>query len=112
LAVRVAPTTEFPETVGGLVLTGAVAVRINGVAFEATVAEPSAFVAVTRTRRRLPESDWDTTYFSVVAPPIAAQSDPSGRPPDSGHRTHWKRNEVGLPVQIPRAAVRVSPIRA
>ena len=30
-----------------------------------------------------------TTYFVVVAPPIAAQSAPLGRPPPLGQRTHW-----------------------
>src|SRR6188472_1788819 len=99
----------LPEIVGGLVLTGMLSSPTFGVAFEAAVCAPSPLVAVTRTRIRLPASARARTYCCVVAPPIEAQSEPSGRPPESGQRTHWKRYAVGLPVQIPRVAVRVEP---
>ncbi len=44
-----------------------------------------------------------------MAPPITAQSDPFGSPPEAAQRTHWRENEVGDPVQIPCVAVRVAP---
>ena len=36
---------------------------------------------------------------------MTAQSDPSGRPPDAGQRTHWYENEVGLFAHDPWLAV-------
>jgi hypothetical protein len=53
-AVTVEPTTIVPRTVGVEVFTGLPATTAVG--FDATVREPSAFVAVTRTRIREPAS--------------------------------------------------------
>ena len=85
------PCAAVPDRVGACTLTGlpASGARTSAVAFEATVFEPSAFDAVTRTRSRWSTSAVATTYFVVVAPPIAAQSAPLGRPPPLGQRTHW-----------------------
>ena len=58
------------------------------VAFEAAVALPVALVAVTRTRSRRPTALAVMTYDCVVTPPIAAQSEASGFPPDWGQRVH------------------------
>ena len=78
----------------------------------AAVALPVALVAVTRTRSRRPTARAVMTYDCVVAPPIAAQSEASGFPPDSGQRVHWYAKEVGLFVHWPGAAVTVEPTRA
>jgi hypothetical protein len=75
--------------VGRRVFTGAFALTTTAVALEAAVADPSAFVAVTRTRIRRPTSADPSTYLDVVAPPTDAQSDPSGSPPLESQRTHW-----------------------
>jgi hypothetical protein len=107
-AVSVWPTTVDSTIVGGCVFGGPACPLTTSVAFEATVAAPSAFDAVTRTRRREPTSPDATTYAVVEAPPMTAQSEPSGAPPDAGQRTHWYAN-VGLPVHVPGAAVRVCP---
>jgi hypothetical protein len=48
----------------------------------------------------------------VVAPPIAAQSEPSGRPPPSGHRSHWYAKLLGCPVHEPVLADSVDPTAA
>jgi hypothetical protein len=48
----------------------------------------------------------------VVAPPIAAQSAPDGRPPDRGQRTHWYAKLVGELVHEPLVAVSVDPTDA
>src|SRR6188472_4366078 len=91
LACSVWPCAAVPDRVGACTLTGlpASGARTSPLAFEATVFEPSAFDAVTRTRSRWSTSAVATTYFVVVAPPIAAQSAPLGRPPPLGQRTHW-----------------------
>ena len=49
------PTVIVPRTIGVDVFTGGPPTTV-GVAFEAAVREPSAFVAVTRTRIRKPTS--------------------------------------------------------
>ena len=78
-----------PVPAGQPVATGAgAAACTTSVAFEAAVAPPLALVAVTLTRSRKPTALAVTTYDRVVAPPIAAQSDASGFPPDWGHRVH------------------------
>jgi hypothetical protein len=52
-----------PEIVGGLEFDGAVdAALMRVVALDAAVAEPSAFVALTRTRKRIPASVAVTLY--------------------------------------------------
>ena len=84
----------------------------TAVAFDAAVADPSAFRAVTRTRSRRPTSAATSWYACTVAPPIAAQSVPCGFPPLAGHRTHWYENEVGLFDHWPGVAVSVEPERA
>jgi hypothetical protein len=88
------------------------AARTTAVAFEALVAVPEAFDAVTRTRNRRPTSADATTYVVEVAPPIAAQSDPVGLPPELGQRTHWYAKEVGLLAQVPWLAVSLDPTTA
>ena len=59
----VAPCVAVPEIVGGWALTGrpASGLEITAVALEATVALPSAFDAVTRTRSRRSTSPAATT---------------------------------------------------
>jgi hypothetical protein len=59
------------------------------VGFDAAVRDPSAFVAVTRTRMRDPTSALARRYRSVVAPEMIVQLPPSGWPPSAPHRTHW-----------------------
>jgi hypothetical protein len=78
-----------PDPVGQPVGAGVgAAACTTAVAFEAAVALPVAFLAVTRTLIRRPTALAVTTYDRVVAPPIAAQSDASGFPPDWGQRVH------------------------
>jgi hypothetical protein len=87
VVVSACPSTADPDTTGSEVLVGRA--EITGVAFEAAVCGPSAFAAVTRTRRRDPTSADDTMYAVVDAPGIVAQFEPSGRPPSAPQRTHW-----------------------
>src|SRR5262245_32499002 len=104
------PCAGVPLSVGATTLTGRPSspCRIRGVAFDATVCDPSALVAVTRTRIRWSTSAVATTYFEVVAPPIEAQSEPSGRPPPRGQRSHWKSKLVGALFQEPLLAESVA----
>src|SRR5262245_45482784 len=112
-AVSVDPTRAVPAIAGSPVLRGrAAAAGTSAVGFDAAVAAPSPFEAVTRTRSRAPASAAATTYAEVVAPPMAAQSEPSGLPPDDGQRTHWYANDVGLPFHEPCVARSVDPIAA
>ncbi len=90
--------------------TGAAA-WIAAVAFDAEVADPAAFLAVTRTLSRRPWSAVASRYACPVAPPIAGQSDPFGLPPEVGQRTHWKLKLVGLFVHWPCVATSVEPTR-
>jgi hypothetical protein len=110
----VAPWTALPLRVGAATFTGrpASGCRIRGVAFDAALAEPSPFVAVTRTRIRASTSAAATMYLEVVAPPMAAQSEPSGLPPSRGQRSHWKAKLDGSPVHDPVLAVSVAPTDA
>ena len=66
-------------------------------------------MAVTLTRIRLPTEAEPSSYLSVVAPPIAVQSDASAAPPELGQRVHWYSYEVGDPVQVPFEADNVDP---
>ena len=66
----------------------------TAVGFEAAVALPELFLAVTRTRIRRPTSAAASVYDELVAPPIAGQFDPLALPPSLPHRTHWYANEV------------------
>ncbi len=59
---------------------------IWAVGLEATMTLPLAFRAVTRTRSRWPTSAEDSAYLVVVAPEIAGQFEPSGRPPSADRR--------------------------
>ena len=97
----------MPEIVGGFVYASVPASLTAALALVATVFEPSAFEAVTRTRRRLPTSMAAGMYLSVVAPPIAAQFDASAAPPEAGQRVHWNSYDVGASVQLPLVAVNV-----
>jgi len=57
LAVSVCPTCAVPLIVGGTVFWGrAGAARTIAVGFETSLADPSEFTAVKRTRRRWPTS--------------------------------------------------------
>jgi len=108
----VEPGLGVPVIDGALAAFGGfpVAAVTVAVGFDATVAEPSALLAVTRTRRRFPTSAVPTTYADVVAPEIAAQSEPSGLPPEVGQRTHWYANVIGdVPDQSPCDVVSVAP---
>jgi hypothetical protein len=59
--VNVCPTTREPTIVGGAVLGGPAGPPTTSVAFEATVALPSLFDPVTRTRKRELTSPTATT---------------------------------------------------
>ena len=109
LALRRGPLSVGAATFTGLSASGW---RMRAVALEATVCVPSAFVAETRTRIRWSTSAVATMYFEVVAPPIAAQSEPSARPPLCGQRTHWYAKAVGWPVQEPFVVESVAPTTA
>src|SRR5437868_3106948 len=61
------PVDGQPFTTGG---TGAVFALTTAVGFEVACAEPSAFFAVTRTRRVSPMSAWRTRYVDESAPPM------------------------------------------
>src|SRR5215208_1214695 len=63
--------------VGALSATTAVGVDVRAV-------DPSALVAVTRTRSVLPSSGFLSVYVFSLAPPIAAQL-----PPSLSQRCHW-----------------------
>ena len=65
---------------------------------------PLALRAATVKRSVWPISVAVTRYSLVVAPAIAAHPLPL-----ASHRLHAKLNEVGLPAQVPRVAVSVSP---
>jgi hypothetical protein len=84
-AVTTDPVRNVPRNDGALVCTGGPTTVPVG--FEAAVAEPSAFVAVTRARSRNPTSAAVRVYLEPVAPEIAMQSLPSGCPPPDPQRT-------------------------
>jgi hypothetical protein len=56
----------------------------TAVGTDVACAEPSAFVAVTRTRMVLSASGFLSTYVLSVAPPMFEQL-----PPFSSQRSHW-----------------------
>src|SRR4051794_23323657 len=68
---------------------------------------PSAFTAVTRTRRVRPTSPTTGGYVSFEAPAIPLQAVPS-----DAHRCHAYAYDVGLFAQVPREAVSAAPSRA
>ena len=89
---------------------GAATGAIVPVALEAAVTLPAAFFAVTRTRSRCPTSAALSVYFGAVAPPMAGQFEPSGRPPSAPHRTHWYARAIGVaPAHVPPPAPNVWP---
>lgn len=88
--------------------TGALPAWTSCVGFEATWADPDAFVALTTTRIRVPTSAAVRMYVELVAPAIMAQLLASGLPPATPHFTHWYANVIGaLPVQVPVVALSV-----
>src|SRR5262245_42686565 len=110
-AVTTAPTVIVPRTVGVDVLTGGPTTTLVG--FDATVFEPSAFIAVTRTRSLKPTSARTSRYRRSVAREMMAQFPPSGCPPSVPHRTHWYANEIGwVPVHAPLEASSRTPCSA
>ncbi len=94
LTVTVWPSTHVPDTLGGLLFTGAFAFTTS-VGFDADVCEPDEFVAVTRTRIRDPTSAEVRTYVVPVAPAMFVQLLPSELPPSVPQRTHWYANVMG-----------------
>jgi hypothetical protein len=88
-AVCVAPSIGDPEIVGGTTLRGLAEPWTTAVAFDTAESEPSAFVAVTRTRIRIPTSASRRRYVSSAPaePPIGAQLEPSDAPPSVGQRS-------------------------
>jgi hypothetical protein len=90
LAVRLCPTCGVPAIVGGAVFRGAPAAGAAStiaLAFDVDAAEPSAFVAVTRTRRRQPTSARRTTYVCPNACEIPVQLTPLAPPPEVSQRS-------------------------
>ena len=87
VAIAARPCTGADETDGSTLLTGAPVAppdEMSSVAFEAAVADPAAFVAVTRTRKRKPTSLLVTTCEDDVAPVMGVQSAASRRRLTSG----------------------------
>src|SRR5687767_10289821 len=70
--------------VAGHPVGGAGAFVTTAVCAEVAVAEPLAFVAVTRSRSVRPRSAATTVYLSAVAPLIVTHSAPAEL-----HRSHW-----------------------
>ena len=74
-------TSIVPEPAAGqpLTLTGGVTAFAftTAVGFDVACAEPSAFLAVTRTRSVSPTSAFFTRYDEVVAPPMFEQFAPA-----------------------------------
>jgi hypothetical protein len=68
---------------------------------------PFSFFAVTCTRSRNPTSADRAGYVLPVAPVIGPQFEPS-----ASQRCHWYAKELGLPLQLPASAFRLSPTRA
>jgi hypothetical protein len=94
-----------PEIVGGAVFLGAeldVAGATTAVWADSAVAEPSALVAVTRTRIVFPESAPTSVY--VLCVPFETFTHEL---PPALQRTHWYANEVGVLLHVPFPAVRV-----
>src|SRR5919197_463836 len=84
---------------------------MTSVGFEVALAEPSAFVAITRERRRKPASACRRTYALSVAFEIRAQSEASGAPRPS-HRNQRYSYVIGaVPVHVPLDVRSVWPTR-
>jgi hypothetical protein len=75
-AVRIDPTCGVPVIVGARVIAGAAAAETIAVGADVEDADPSAFVAVTVTRRVRPTSAAAAVYVSAVTPAIAVQASP------------------------------------
>jgi hypothetical protein len=84
--VSVCPACGVPETVGFAVRCGALlaAARTIAVGTDIALVDPSAFVAVTRTRSVLPTSFDATVYSRLPASEICEQL-----PPVFEQRNHW-----------------------
>jgi hypothetical protein len=88
----------------------AAAASTIALAFEVDAAEPSAFVAVTRTRRRMPTSACRMTYVRPNACEIPVQLTPLTPPPLVSQRSQRYVNLKGaVPVQGALAAVTRRP---
>ena len=115
-AVCVAPSVGEPEIVGWSTTRGLAEPWTIPVGFDAAESEPSAFVAVTRTRIRIPTSASRSRYVvpATGRPPMGAQLEPSRRPTvgrdsaASGTRT----TSASEPDHVPRFAVSVRPSTA
>jgi hypothetical protein len=79
-AVSVSPSRAVPQTVGSSIAVGGTAATAK------LVAEPAAFVAVTRTASRAPTSSAVATYVREVAPAMSAQLVPCCRSAPTGKR--------------------------
>jgi hypothetical protein len=103
------PDCAVPDTTGNTVFDGGVgAEATTAVAAESAVADPDAFVAVTRARIVEPTSPLTRTYDAPVAPAMSTQADPS-----ASQRRHWRVYVIGvIPVQIPSVVVSVCPLTA
>jgi hypothetical protein len=96
-AVSVRPSTASPTMLGSPVLFGGFPPpRTIRVGFDAALSEPSAFVAVTRTRSLRPTSPLRTWYVLSSAPSMGAQFEPSGAPPLLGHRSQRYAKDIGV----------------
>jgi len=114
-AVWVAPTIGDPEIVGGWTFRGLADPWTTAVGLDTALSEPSAFVAVTRTRIRTPTSALRSRYVvpEPAGPAMGAQFEPSAAPPSVGHRSQRYANVIGVvPDQLPRLAVSVRPSMA
>jgi hypothetical protein len=106
--VSVCPTTSEPEMTGSIVFFGWLADATVEVDEESALAWPTAFVAVTRARKREPTSLLGTVYVELVAPPIDAQFAPW-----ESQRRHWYEKVIGVsPAHEPDVAESVFPVAA
>jgi hypothetical protein len=78
------------------------------VALETALADPDAFVAVTRLRQVEPMYSFSISCVNadVDGSPNALQPEPFAPPPDDGQSSHWYVNDVGELPQLPRVGVR------
>jgi hypothetical protein len=82
LAVSVCPSRGVPEMAGGVVFEGEAG--LTDAVAENALAEPAAFLAVTRTRTRPATSATVSVYDWPVAPGMSAQLAPA-----RSQRCHW-----------------------
>jgi hypothetical protein len=106
-AVNVSPDRAVPEIVGGAVLAGVLA-DTAPLIDELAVAEPSALVAVTSTRTRLPTCASVKVNVGDVAPMISEHVLAAVEL----QLSHWYMYPVGSSDQVPVDAVRVWPDRS